>query len=103
MLFNKTGWLTVNQLVVYHSVLAVFKIRSCSEREYLSNILNKDSRNGRIMIPKIELRLAQNSFTLRGASYWNLLPQNIKQTSKIGQFKQLAKTWIVENISRFPD
>ena len=32
-MFDKLGWLTVKQLIFYHTVIAVFKIRSSREPE----------------------------------------------------------------------
>ena len=101
MMFDKLGWLTVNQLIFYHSVITVFKIRSSKEPEYLAEALTKDSRNDRIVIPNLDLKLAHKSFTLRGAESWNLLPQNVRKNTKIGCFKKLAKKWTIENVPRF--
>ena len=102
-MFNKLGWLTIIQLEYSHTVISVFKIRKSGEPEYLATRLLKDSRNGRIMISNLELKLAQNSFTIRGADYWNRLPENIRKQEKIGTFKKLAKKWILENVPRFLD
>ena len=38
-MYNKLKWLTVNQLVVYHTLLTVFKIRQTGEPEYLAQFL----------------------------------------------------------------
>ena len=100
-MYSKLGWLTINQLVFYHSVSAVCKIRSSKEPQYLADILCKDSRNRRIVIPNARLRLTQRSFTVRGAASWNLLPDTIKNSTKLGQFKRLAKGWILGNVERF--
>ena len=102
-MFDKLGWLTITQLEFYHSVISVFKIRSSGEPEYLAARLSRDSRNGRIIIPTMELRLTQNSFTVRGAANWNRLPENVRRQLKIGILKKLVRKWILENISRFPD
>ena len=102
-MFDKLGWLTVKQLIFYHTVIAVFKIRSSREPEYLASILNKDSRNDRIIIPNLELVLTQNSFTMRGAENWNLLPHSLRKTTKIGCFKKFVRKWIMENVPRFLD
>ena len=101
-MYDKLAWLTVNQLVFYHSIILVFKIRSSNQPEYLANLLSKDSRSNRIIIPNLDLRVAQWSFTLRGAESWNLLPLSIRKQSKIGTFKKLAKYWIMGNVERFP-
>ena len=59
MMFDKVKWLTVNQLIVYHTLVTVFKIRQNIEPELLANKLRNDSRNGRIIIPNMKLRLVQ--------------------------------------------
>ena len=102
-MFDKLKWLTVNQLVNYHTVISVFKIRSSREPEYLAEILCNDSRNNRITIPNLDLKLAQNSFSLRGSEDWNKLPLFIRQQQRIGSFKKLAKNWILANVPRFLD
>ena len=62
-MFDKLGWLTVNQLIFYHTVIAVFKIRSSKEPEHLDIILSNDSRNSRLIIPNLNLKITQKSFT----------------------------------------
>ena len=44
LLFEKVKWLTLNQLVAYQTLVNVYKIRKNSEAEYLSDLLNRDSR-----------------------------------------------------------
>ena len=38
-MFDKLGWLTINQLICYHSVISIFKIRSSKEPDYLAEVL----------------------------------------------------------------
>ena len=102
-MFDRLGWLTVNQLISYHTLISVFKIRSCGEPEYLAQKLKTDSRNGRIIIPNYDLRLAMKSFSFRGANQWNSLPTSMRNTVKIGTFKKNLRKWILVNIPRFLD
>ena len=102
-MYDKVEWLTVNQLIVYHTLITVFKVRKNNEPEYLAAKLKNDTRTGRIFIPNTDLGLAQKSFIIRGSTNWNDLPQNIRTQPKIGIFKKLAKKWIADNISRFVD
>ena len=102
-MYDKLNWLTVNQLITYHTVISVFKIRKNLEPEYLASMLTKDSRNRRIMIPNIDLGLAQKSFTMRGSESWNKLPENIRNQSKISIFKKMVKKWISLNIPKFKE
>ena len=102
-MFNKLQWLTVNQLVTYHTLLAVFKIRKTGEPEYLAGFLLHDNRAGRIIIPNTQLSLAKKSFVWRGSLCWNLLPLHLRNSSKIGHFKRGVKDWVVNNVPSFLD
>ena len=102
-LFDRVGWLTVGQLVVYHTLLTVFRIRNTKEPEYLAYAMCNDSRGGRVRLPNFNLQIAQRSFTYRGAQYWNMLPEVIRCSSKESEFKNLSKQWVLKNISRFED
>ena len=64
-MFDKLEWHSVNQLIFYHSVLSVFKIRTNQEPEHLASILCKTSRNSRIMIPNFSLSLVCQSLSVR--------------------------------------
>ena len=100
-MYDKLGWLTVNQLAVYHTLLTVYKVRLAREPEYLSEVLIKDNRNGSIVVPNTGLTLAKKSFTFRGSANWNDLPPEVRSSAKVGSFKTGAKKWIVENVPRF--
>ena len=100
-LFKKLDWLTFNQLVSYHTILTVYKIRMSQEPEYLSKLLRNDSRNDRIIIPNPNLVLTEKSFVFRGSNLWNELPQDIKNQVKISCFKKKMRKWVTENIPQF--
>ena len=102
-MFDKLGWLTVNQLITYHTLISVFKIRSCGEPEYLAEKLKPDNRNRRITVPNIDLQLALKSFSFRGAIQWNSLPDSLRSTVNIGAFKKNLRKWVIVNITRFHD
>ena len=98
---NQLNWLTVHQLVFYHSALSTFRIRGSNEPEYLGTILTRDNRVDRIIISNTNLTLAKNSYCYRGAGQWNSLPDYIRRTRKIGQFKSQLKKWITLNVPQF--
>ena len=52
-MYDKLGWLTVNQLVFYHSLLTVFKIQKRVEN--LAKKLKYDNRNDNIIIQSCSL------------------------------------------------
>ena len=100
-MFLQTGWLTVRQLIQYHTALAIYRIRDSKEPEYLSKILLKENRVNKIIIPNTTLSLAKRSFCFRGAEEWNQLPEAVRSCGKIGVFKAKLKSWILENIPPF--
>ena len=101
-MFDNLGWLSVNQLVVYHTVIYIFKIRKSGEPESLATVLKNDNLvTGHILLPKPNLTLAEKSFTFRGARLWNSLPGSLRKTMRIGGFKKQLRKWITENIQRF--
>ena len=102
-MFDKLDWLSLNQLIAYHTLMQVFKIRNSGEPEYLSRILRNDNRNGRILIPNSDLSLAKRSFCFRGAQLWNTVPASIRNSPKIGVFKINTKKWVKNCVSKFPD
>ena len=61
VLYDRVGWLTVNKFVVHHSLIAVFKIRSNKEPEYLAGKLALETPTGCIMIPNTKLGLAHRA------------------------------------------
>ena len=96
-LFRKIGWMTVDQLIQYHTLISVFKIRCAKQPEYLAGFLCTDSRNHRIMMRhRINLTLFQDSFCARGANQWNKLPYQLRSIVKL-------KEWILANVPQFED
>ena len=103
LMFDQLDWLSLNQLIMYHTLLAVFRVRSTGEPEYLAATLCNDSRLGRITVPNVHLSLAQKSFKIRGAVHWNALPPYIRSVQKVGIFKKEVKKWIKDCVPRFLD
>ena len=100
-MFDALGWLTVNQLIVYHTLLAVYRVRLTREPEYLAETLCRDNIKGHIMIKPTRLSLVQKSFKFRGACAWNELPGSVRSLHSIASFKKAVKLWIKQNTRRF--
>ena len=102
-LFKKVEWLTVQQLIAFHTLLQIFKIRQQKEPKYLYEHLWRDSRNGRIFVPKHNLSVTAKSFCFRGTSLWNSLPRSLRDMEKLSLFKKEARKWVDMNVQRFLD
>ena len=100
-MFDKLNWLTVKQLLFYHTALTTYRVRMSKEPEYLSSFLSCDNMRGNIIIPHTYLSLAKQSYCYRGATNWNQLPQCLRCLDTISKFKVELRKWIVENVEQF--
>ena len=99
-MFKEAGLMTVKQLIFYHTMKNIFKIRLAKEPEYLYDIFKNENIRGNIVIKNTKLKLARNGFVYRGSEHWNSLPHDI-QNIKHSVFKNRVKVWILENIPQF--
>ena len=95
-MFDKLDWLTVHQLIAYHTLISIYKIRKSGEPEYLARFLRDENRGGKIILQNTHLTLARRSFIWRGSQQW-------RRSTRISLFKRGARSWVVENISQFLD
>ena len=66
IMYSRLGWLTVNQLISYHTALTIFKIRLSGEPEYLASAVRNDNIYGRIIIPNCNLESDHEKFHFQG-------------------------------------
>ena len=106
-LLKQCGWLSVNQLIFYHSVLLVYKVRMSKTPRYLYKMHNswsyqyrtRQADSGLIkLMGKPRLDITKNSFKWRSASQFNQLPHEIRKLENILEFKSKTKTLIKSNI-----
>ena len=100
-LYGHIGWMTVKQMVFYHTSTTIFRVRKTKEPEHLASYLVKENRNNNIIVPQSNLTLYRRSFIYRGILSWNSIPKEIRNTEKIEDFKKMVKVWIFQNIPRF--
>ena len=107
-LLRQCGWLGVRQLVVYHSVIQIYKTinntypkyihsKLSSQFPYNTRLAQSDSvRMGSEFRPKLDL--TEKSFMNRGTVNYNQLPPELRRTPELETFKKNLKDWIVENV-----
>ena len=100
-MFDKLNWMTVNQLIAYHTLIAVYRIRNSQEPEHLASQLRNDNYRGNIIVKNSQLGLYKKSFVPRGSTLWNKLPEELKNSRKIGKFKMDLRKWVGVNVARF--
>ena len=50
-LFAEVGWMTIRQLIFYHTALCTFRIKKSQEPEYLYTFMSRTNRLNRIIVP----------------------------------------------------
>ena len=100
-IFSHLGWMSVNQLIFYHTALSTYRIRQSRQPEYLSSLLSNDGMTGKIIVPNTRLTLAKRSYCYRGAAQWNSIPEAIRKMREISQFKVQLRKWILINVTQF--
>ena len=109
-LLNQCGWLSVHQLVVYHSVVLVHKVIQNKSPKYLHSMFDteyqyktKQAHNALIRQTRdLGLEITQDSFRWRAAKSYNELPLSIRNVASLEAFKKEAKAWIKMNTSLHP-
>ena len=113
-LLQQCGWLSVQQLVVYHNCLSVYKIKYHSKPAYFSDrfggIAHDDedpvSRRTRLSLTdgirlqgyRIRSNLEKQSFVYNSINSWNSLPPQIRQSMSMASFKRNLREWILQTI-----
>jgi len=105
-LLNQCGWLSIRQLVLYHSLLQVYKTKHTKNPEYFYTKFSKKfpyrtrfAEGSTIKQDEIvHSELAKSNFTYRATCEWNELPIEIRQAPKLVRFKKMLKKWILVNI-----
>ena len=107
-LLCQCGWLSVKQLVFYHSVIQLYKSKQTSFPKYISDKLNLEfpyntrlagSESVRMGTAfKAKLALTERSFLNRSTVNFNQLPTELRQIQKIEVFKKKLKQWVIQNI-----
>ena len=109
-LLKQCGWMSVHQMVIYHSVVLVQKIIKTSSPKFLFSMFSakytyntKQAQKGLIKHTRdIDLGITEDSFRWRASKDYNGLPMEIRSSETIESFKKECKTWILNNIPLAP-
>ena len=111
-LLKQCGWLSVNQLIFFHTVVLLFKTLENQSPQFLLDMAgtkyNYETRAkdaGKLCVVsdyKPDNSLNLKSYRWRSSKYWNQLPQDITSTKSLYKFKGKLKVWVLKNIDINP-
>ena len=101
-LLSQCNWLSIKQLIFYHSVLQVWKVRTAEVPVYLNSRMQlsvtRSAEEGTLRVQQVEMSLSGKSFLVRAAVMWNSIPASIRSIKKLETFKSRLKTWTKQNV-----
>ena len=105
-LLLQCGWLSVRQMVYYHTVLQVFKIKKEKKPEYLFNKISAEFQhrtrlaagNGIRETDKVKHEERRRSFIPRGIRAWNALPVTLRKLQNLREFKKELKCYVKNQV-----
>ena len=101
-LLNQCNWLSIEQLIVFHTALQVWRIRSNKCPVYMDSKFQlsrtRSSANGNLEVPVAETSVRSKSFMVRAAIVWNQIPTDIRQSQSAETFKSKLKQWVKTHI-----
>ena len=106
VLLTQTGWLSVKQLIEFHSLLLVYKMRKEGKPVYFQDKFWQQSayktrlckNNGLTQSSKIKSDLYKQSFVPRSSFSWNKLPATLRLSPTLKSFKKQLKKWVREKV-----
>ena len=101
-LLLQCNWLSIKQLIFYHSVLQVWRVRTAQLPVYINSKLQssitRSAGDGTLRVRQVEMFLSGKSFLVRSAVMWNAIPTNIRNMRQFESFKRCLKIWIRNNV-----
>ena len=107
-ILRQCGWLSVRQLVFFHSATLIYKsIITCYPKYIHSKLTLEFPYNTRLAQSdcvrlgpafKSRLELTERSFMNRATVCFNKLPPDLRKVEKLENFKVRLKKWVLENI-----
>ena len=101
-LLLQCNWLSIKQLIFYHTVLQVWKVNSGGLPAYIHSKMKlsvtRSAVEGTLLVPVAESSMASKSFMVRSAVMWNSIPASLRKEKSFQTFKGKLRTWTKENI-----
>ena len=102
VMLSQLGWLNVWQLVVFHSLMLIFKAKQDKKPVYLHSQISAPFKvNTRLAVNngirdtrRTKSTLGKQSFIPRSIMQWNNLPMDIRSISSMPKFKSRLKSWV---------
>ena len=107
-LLSDCGWMSVRQLVAYHRVLLLFKIKQEGKPRYFEGKFTSNSNplyrtrfqdDGGIRKERVyQHKESKSSFVPSSIDIWNNLPVHLRKSENVKVFKTKLKSWVKTSV-----
>lgn len=94
---NRCKWLSVYQLIQYHSLILFWKKIYTEKCSFLSNGLVR-CNDGTFCEIKGRILLTNDSWKMRTIRLWNSLSIELRFEDNMASFKKKLRVWVLENV-----
>ena len=103
ILLKQCNWLSIRQLVFFHTAIQVYKVKMSQCPVYIHSKYTpsntRSASQGTLLVPAVQKSFSSKSFIVRSASTWNQIPPSLRNLQNLNTFKSGLKKWTRENIS----
>ena len=96
ILMEKCKWFNIQELINYHSIIAIWKILKTGKPEHLRDRIKLDN-DGLMMDRNPRLQTTGLGLLWRGQHLWNSIPQEARDATSIAKFKTSTRKWIMDS------
>ena len=102
-MFSELHWMTFPDRVDYQKAILMYKIAHNLKPSYLSDLFQftseihsrtlRSTSENFLYVPKPKIEVYRNTLSYSGSKIWNSIPENIKVSSSLEQFKRKYLEW----------
>ena len=101
-LMVQNNWLTVQEMVRYHSTVLMWKTIYNRKPRHIFNKLDIDE-NYKIDQNESRLQFTRRGYRHRTTTHWNEMTEDLRTNQSIASFKKSLKSWIIDRRNQEPD
>ena len=106
-LVKACGELSIHQLIAYHTLVTVFKVKLSEKPHYLNSRLPFKKygsetvqlrRSSNLIMVNQHLNISREGFIYRGGVLWNQLPEDVRCLKVLSKFKMQVRSWVIKHV-----
>lgn len=107
-LFSKLNWLPIESRIAHSKMVLVYKILNKMCPQYMTDLLcyqtnsvynMRSAMQKKLSKPRVKCESFKKAFSYSGPHLWNKMPQEVKNSKSLAQFKKSSLQYFMSNAS----